>query len=177
MSVPTADFSVAIDASIELVWQIMTDFDRYAEWNPFVVKIERHGGKPVEIGTRVTLHIRWPKGRGGTTTVEVVTRLDSPVATADGERRAHLEYRYLGWVPRLRLITGSRVQTLAQPPGGPTTYRTREEFHGLLKGQVPLRRVQGGFEAHAQALKARAEAMAGGAGAGVQATGTSNRSM
>src|SRR5215471_6002966 len=163
MAVPTADCSVAIDASIDLVWKIMTDFDRYTEWNPFVVKIERHGGKPVEIGTRVTLHVRWPKGRGGTTTVEVVTRLDAPAATADGERRAHLEYRYLGWIPRLHLITGSRVQTLTQLAGGPTTYRSREEFHGLFKGQVPLRRVQGGFEAHAQALKARAEAMASGA--------------
>src|SRR5215831_10210613 len=169
MANPIAQCSVAIDAPIELVWQVMTDFDRYAEWNPFVVQIERRGGAPVRIGTFVTLHVRWPRGRGGATTVEVVTRIDAPAATADGERHAHLEYRYTGWFPRLRLITGSRLQTLAQPAGGPTTYRTFEEFHGMLKSSVPLRKVQAGFEAHAEALKTRSEGLARGAGAPGQA--------
>lgn len=31
---------IIINASIENVWQILTDFDRYPEWNPFIKTIE-----------------------------------------------------------------------------------------------------------------------------------------
>src|SRR5437879_1734936 len=122
----------------------MTDHARYSEWNPFVVKLEPARGGALAVGTEIVLEVRWHSG-GGTRTVEVVTRLEPPApAASGGMRRATMEYRYLGWLPRLHLIRGSRVQTLEQASGGPTTYRTVEEFHGLLAGGVPLRRVQRG---------------------------------
>lgn len=36
---------IEINASAERVWQVLSDFDRFPEWNPFVIKVE---GKPIK---------------------------------------------------------------------------------------------------------------------------------
>jgi hypothetical protein len=155
---PIATASVEIDAPIAQVWSVMLDAARYAEWNPFVVEL-----RPVDdalvVGGAIHLHVKW-SGGGGARTVEVVSRLDAPAAAAGSDTsRATMEYRFVGWLPRLALVRGSRVQSLEQRDGGPTIYRTEERFTGLLARRVPLRRVQDGFERHAHALKQRAEAL------------------
>lgn len=38
--------SVEIDASPQQVWQVLLDFERYPDWNPFIVKLEG----PAELG-------------------------------------------------------------------------------------------------------------------------------
>lgn len=157
MAPPFAEAAVEIAAPIDVVWRVMTDLPRYPEWNPFVVAIEPRGGA-LRVGTAIALTVRWA-GRGGARTLEVVDRLDAPAR--DGEvQRALMEYRFVGWLPRLALVRGSRQQSLEQAPGGATTYRTSERFTGLLARAVPLARVQDGFERHARALKARAESLA-----------------
>lgn len=40
---------IIINASREKIWKVLTDFEAYPQWNPFVVRIE---GKPI-IGTRL----------------------------------------------------------------------------------------------------------------------------
>ncbi len=40
---------IIINASPERVWQVLTDFNRYAEWNPFITDIQ---GSPVK-GSRL----------------------------------------------------------------------------------------------------------------------------
>jgi hypothetical protein len=161
MASPTAEHSVSIDAPIEVVWSVMTDLPRYGEWNPFLVSITPRDGAALRVGSAVSLHVRWSDG-GQERTVEVVTRLEPPGEGAP--RRAAMEYRYTGWLPRLHLVEGSRLQTLEQAPGGLTVYRTHEAFRGLLARAVPLAKVQDGFERHALALAARAEALAAAAG-------------
>jgi hypothetical protein len=39
-----------IDAPLETVWSVMTDTDRYPEWNLFVVRIEREQPAQVDGG-------------------------------------------------------------------------------------------------------------------------------
>src|SRR5262245_49548357 len=159
MAPPLADYAIAIEAPIEVVWAVMADLPRYREWNPFVVDIELRD-RALAVGSALKLHVRWGSG-GGTSTVEVVTRLEPPRATDDGAQRAAMEYLFTGWLPRLSLVKGARLQALEQAPGAPTTtYRTSELFRGLLARGVPLGKVQKGFEAHARALKQRAEALA-----------------
>src|SRR5262245_61616289 len=52
--------SVEIEASKQLVWDVLTDFSAYHEWNPYM-KIE---GTP-QVGTKLTMHImRAGGGRG-----------------------------------------------------------------------------------------------------------------
>jgi hypothetical protein len=156
---PVAEFSIAIDAPIEAVWAVMTDLPRYPEWNPFIVRIEANE-PTLRLGSELKLDVRWAQG-GGAHTVEVVTRFEPPGPAAGGPRRAAMEYLFTGWLPRLSLVKGARLQALEQAPGASsTTYRTFEGFQGLLARAVPLARVQNGFERHAHALKARAESLA-----------------
>ena len=157
MRSPKAECEIYMDAPIEIVWEVMTDVARYSEWNPFIVAV----GGEMRLGALVTLHVAWAGG-GGATAVELVTRLDPPaMVQGGGERRAVMEYRFTGWLSRMKLVNGSRLQALEQAPGAPTRYQTTEIFRGLLAGAIPLAKVQKGFELHARALKQRAETLAG----------------
>ncbi|MGO4612599.1 SRPBCC family protein [Nocardia sp. 2YAB30] len=45
------DLAVDIDAPAELVWQVITDFPRYGEWNPFVSECRSSlvPGEPIDM--------------------------------------------------------------------------------------------------------------------------------
>jgi uncharacterized protein YndB with AHSA1/START domain len=45
------DATVDIDAPVELVWQVITDFPRYGEWNPFCVECRSSlvPGEPIDM--------------------------------------------------------------------------------------------------------------------------------
>lgn len=156
--------SAEIDAPIELVWSVMLDFRAYPQWNPFIRRIDGIVGAP-EVGQSMILEVHF-RGGSKVRSPERISRIEPPVPDASvpgaGElRRATLVYSFQGPLSRLYLVRGSRFQHLEQRPGGPTVYRTEEEFHGLLRRFVPLAAVQDGFARHAQALKARAESLTG----------------
>ena len=58
--------TVEIDAPVAVVWQVLTDLDRYAEWNPFTVRIDT----TFKLGDPVHLHIPTP----GKTSLIVIQR-------------------------------------------------------------------------------------------------------
>jgi hypothetical protein len=145
--------SIEVAVAIEDAWRTLTDLPSYPLWNPFVVRIES-GPDPVRVGDRLRLHVRWPDGRGGERVDELVTTVHPPTVDAAGVARAEFAYRYVSWLGRLGLVRAVRTQVLTQPPGGPTTYTTREEFQGPLARFVPLARVQAGFDAQLQAMRA-----------------------
>ncbi len=146
--------AIQIDAPLDDVWAIMLDTERYAEWNPFVVRAELAG--PTEVGTPIVLHVRWAKG-GRTRSPERISVLEAPETGADGVRRATLAYDFEGWPAKLGLVRGRRYQRLVQTPGEPTTYDTVEEFTGPLVKLAGPARVADGFRRHAEGLKAYAE--------------------
>jgi hypothetical protein len=160
--VPFAEAAASIAAPIEACWDAMLAFDGYAAWNPFIVAIDRASRGPVRVGDDLVLHVRFASGRG-VTTRERVSRLEPPAPGGD-VRRAALEYEFRGPLAALGLVRGRRLQTLEQRAGGPTLYRTSERLHGLLAWLAPIGSVQDGFERHAAALAAWAEARARGAG-------------
>ena len=45
---------IEIDAPVERVWQILTDVDRYGDWNPFTPRVETS----LAIGDPIHLHVR-----------------------------------------------------------------------------------------------------------------------
>lgn len=147
----TARTEVVIDAPPDEVWRVMLDTDAYGEWNPFIVRVDRLAGREPAVGDDLRLHVRWADG-GSVTTVERITALDPP-ASGSGL----LEYDFLGPIAALRLVRGRRRQELTALPDGRTRYVTHETLHGLLSALAPIRKVQDGFERHAQALKQRAE--------------------
>lgn len=149
---------VDIDAPIGRVWQVMLDMDRYGEWNPFVVRIDRKRAGEPELGEDFTLNVRWHNGKG-VATHERISRLDAPCRAADGVQRAVLEYDFLGPLAALGAVRGRRLQLVEQSGGTVTRYTTEETLHGWLAWAAPLKWVQDGFERHAAALKRRCEAL------------------
>ncbi len=142
----------------------MLDFSAYPQWNPFIRRIDGIAGAP-QVGQAMQLDVHFIGG-SKVRSPERISRIEPPAPDATGRgpgasKRATLVYSFEGFLSRLYLVRGSRFQRLEQRPGGPTVYRTEEEFHGLLCRFVPLAAVQDGFARHAQALKARAESLAG----------------
>lgn len=152
-----ADVQIDIHAPAEQVWQTMVDFERYGEWNPFIVGVdtEKLSSPLPQVGDRLTLHVEWTDEEGGSqSSGERITVYQPPGAGQDGE----LSYRFTGWMHGLGLVRATRVQRIATLPSGDTRYSSLEVFRGLLSSAIPLARVQAGFNAHAQALKSTVEA-------------------
>jgi hypothetical protein len=146
-----AEAAVEIDAPPEHVWAVMTEFSRYHEWNPFIVRVDQAG--PLALGAEMRLHVRWHDG-GGASSGERITELVPPA----GDEPGVLAYGFTGALPAMGLVRALRIQRVEPLVAGRTRYFTREEFTGLLIRFLPLAKVQDGFERHARALKARAEA-------------------
>lgn len=150
----TPGATVEIDAPLALVWQVMLDTERYAEWNPFLERIETPS--PPAVGNPIVLHVRWTNGRT-TRSPERITAIEPPSTAADGTTTALLSYEYEGLPGRLRMLSAVRHQRLTQPPDGPTTYDTVEEFDGPFVRFAGPGRVADGFRRHAEGLKAECE--------------------
>lgn len=145
MARPTAKISVVLDAPIGRVWEVLTALDRYADWNPFIVRID--GAARPKVGDALVLHVQWHDG-GGVASGELVTHADPPGDTA------LLAWRYTGILPALNCVRAERQQRLTSLPNGTTRYESEEGFDGWLSMFVPLTRVQRGFEQQAEALAA-----------------------
>ena len=139
--------SVEIAATLERVWEIVTDFDAYPEWNPFMRRISG----PLEPGGRLEVRIEPPGSRALTFRPRILAV------------EPNRELRWLGRFLLPRLADGEH-QLLIEPSGGNRVHFVqRERFRGAL---VPLlgrtlRRTRLGFEEMNNALKIRAEEPAG----------------
>jgi hypothetical protein len=135
---------IEVEAPAERVWQVLTDFASFPQWNPF---IRRASGEP-KVGERLEVHIQPSGGRSMTFRPQVL------------KAEAPRELRWLGRLFLSRLFDGEHIFTIEAI--GPTRSRLvqREIFTGLL---VPLfgrsldRDTKRGFEEMNEALKARAE--------------------
>jgi hypothetical protein len=138
---------VTIAASPAQVWDVLTDFRAYPEWNPFLERVE---GVATQ-GTRVTIRFH-PPGARPTTLRPLLLLVEPP--------------RELRWRGRV-LLPGllDAVHSLRIEPAGPERVRfvQHEEFSGILlplfRGTV--RKGADGFDAMNQALKQRVERLAG----------------
>jgi hypothetical protein len=149
--------TVEIDAPLDAVWAVMMDIGAYGEWNPFCYRADCP--VPPKAGDPIKLYVRWANGRTQTSP-ERISQVVAPY-DEDGARHALLAYVYEGLPSKLGLVRGTRLQRLTQVPSGPTIYATVEEFSGPLVPLAGPGRVAEGFQRHADALKARVEAIAG----------------
>lgn len=144
----TVSTAIDIDAGPQAVWDVLTDFAAYGDWNPFMDRIE---GVP-EVGTRLVVHLAGNGGRGTTFRPTVL-------AATPGR-----ELRWLGRLGPGGLFDGEHSFVLTPHADGRTRLDHGERFTGIL---VPLLRgatgkSSTGFEAVNRALKQRVET--GGAG-------------
>ncbi len=112
--------SVDIPASPATVWQVLTETDRYAEWNPFMPQLSGR----LAVGQRLTVTIR-PGGRS-------MTFRPTVLAVEDG---ALVRWRGRPGVPGI--FDGEHELRLEATADGGTRFVQREVFTGLL---VPLAR-------------------------------------
>ena len=146
-----------IDAPIEVVWDVMLDTEAYAEWNPFVERLE--SPQPPSAGDPIVLHVRWANGRTARSPERIVA-IEPPQRDSGGVATACLSYVYEGLPSKLGLVKGVRHQRLRQERDGQTSYDTVEEFSGPLVRFAGPGRVAEGFSRHAAGLKRRAEELA-----------------
>lgn len=135
---------IEIRATARRVWNILTDFASFPQWNPFIL---RAGGR-IRAGERLDVRIQPPGERG--------MNFRPTVLRAEPDRELRWRGRFL--IPGL--LDGEHVFTLDPIGTDRVRFIQRERFMGLLlpffarKLDAGTRR---GFEEMNRALKARAE--------------------
>ncbi|WP_340105749.1 SRPBCC domain-containing protein [Rhodohalobacter sp. 8-1] len=138
---------IEIDASADIVWEILTDFDSYPDWNPFIRSFDGHP-KP---GHQFSVTIQ-PTGKKPMSFKPVCLSLIP-----------ESEFRWLGHLFISGLFDGEHIFELKELSDTRTLLIQRENFQGLL---VPLlwrqlnTSTRSGFEQMNQELKKRAESQA-----------------
>ncbi|KAI0651198.1 hypothetical protein C8Q79DRAFT_18231 [Trametes meyenii] len=156
----TVNATVTIDAPIDKVWEILLDFPKYTEWNPFVRSqvITDKDKKPFDDQTAaegkyllMTVHIpaTFDNSASPQTPFELITHVQPDI------------YR-VAWKNLLPswLIRAERWQALSTTEDGKTLYETREVFAGVGAYAIKLfiaKNLEKSFEAMAEALKKCAE--------------------
>lgn len=110
---------ITINATPQKVWSILTDFDNYPRWNPFIKSIT---GSP-KVGNTITTHIEPPEGQAMTFQPKILVF------------EANKEFRWRGKLLIPGLFDGEHVFQLIDNGNGTTTFRQSELFYGIL---VPL---------------------------------------
>ncbi|MCM6775247.1 SRPBCC domain-containing protein [Nocardia sp. CDC159] len=140
------DDSVEIAASAEVVWKVLTDFERYGEWNPFVSACATtlEPGSPidmrVQLGPRQRAQREWIRSHTPGT-----------------------EFSYAMKPLPLGALRSLRSHTLTPLTPTITRYTSHFELDGWLRPLVTVpmgKALQSGFTAMTAALKTRAEQLA-----------------
>lgn len=141
---------VVIDAPADTVWKVLTDLERYPEWNPFTVRAE----SSLEIGSNVDLYIR--RGEKLMKQSFVLEVFDPP--------------REIAWrLPKMlhkSVFNAYRTQKVVPIDERRCSYQTSDTFAGWIAGT--LWRREGGwvlksFDRLAASLKQHAESSCAGA--------------
>ncbi len=135
---------ILINATPEKVWAILTDFENYPNWNPFIKLIKGE----VKIGNKIIVKIEPPEAKGMTFKPKILTF------------KTNKELSWLGHLLFAGLFDGKHKFELIDNGDGTTTFRQSEKFKGVL---VPLFKKQldnntkKGFEEMNRKLKEIAE--------------------
>jgi hypothetical protein len=104
-----ATAEIEIGAPPQVVWEVLTRFENWPNWNPDVKSMSFPG--PLAPGTE----FRWKAGPG--TIVSTLDQVEAP--------------NYIAWRGRMLTIDAYHEWWL-EPRGGGTHVRTQESFSGLL---------------------------------------------
>jgi len=108
-----------IKAKTEEVWAVLTDFDNYQKWNPFIKLIK---GQMV-VGNRITVRLEPPGSSGMNIRPKVLAFV------------VNKEFRWIGHLLIPGLFDGDHRFELVDNKNGTTTFKQSEKFKGLL---IPL---------------------------------------
>ncbi len=137
--------TVEIEAPASFVWDVLVDYARYPEWNPYTIAVET----TLEIGDPIDLTLPNPDGSDDTILNREYIRVVDPPH--------HLRYDTAEEYPGL---LGMRDQYIAELGPDRCSYRTTDTLTGELADLVLELNgdwIKAGFDAVALALKVRAE--------------------
>ena len=134
---------ILINSTPEKVWQMLTNFEHYPNWNPFIKSI--HGEKTV--GGKLVIEVQ-PANRKVMTFKPVILTFD-----------ANKELRWLGSGPVKGLFDGEHYFKIVGQENGTTKFIHGEKFSGLLVSFMPklLKDTEVGFERMNEAIKKECE--------------------
>ena len=141
-----------IDAPLDKVWSVLTDVDRYPEWNPFTVSVRTD----FELGSPVDMQVCLRGRRRSDGTPKTMHQVEYVTSYVEGSRISWGVNVGPGW-----FITADRWQQLTDLGAGRTRYETVDEFTGVgvdLMLLMMRKHMARGFAEVAAALKARCEA-------------------
>ena len=110
---------IHINASPSIVWNILTDFDNYGKWNPFIKEISG----VQQVGSELQIFIKTPNSNG--------MKFKPKILNYDRKK----ELRWLGklWIPKL--FDGEHTLKINTLNEDNVVFIQKERFSGLL---VPL---------------------------------------
>lgn len=132
---------ITIQASPEKVWAILTNFEQYPHWNPFIKSITGEA----KVGQRISAVIQPPQSKAMTFKPKVLAF------------EPHREFRWLGNLLFPGIFDGEHRFVLVDNANGTTTLQHSERFSGLLIGLLNMENTRNGFEAMNRKLKELAE--------------------
>lgn len=131
--------SIQINATPEKVWQELTNFKSYPQWNPFIQSLKGD----VKVGNRIDVNL------GGMAFKPLVL-----------EYTKNQKFRWIGHLLIKGIFDGEHQFELIANPDGSTHFIQSEKFKGILVPFVPkvFKDTKVNFERMNQALKQKAEA-------------------
>lgn len=131
--------SITINASRATVWKILTDFEKYPDWNPFIKSVSG----AVKVGNQIKIKLQ------GMTFKPVVLTLTE-----------NAELKWLGHFWFKGLFDGEHRFHITENADGTTQFEQTEKFSGIfvkLLSRTIEKDTTQGFEDMNRALKLRAE--------------------
>ncbi|MCB1936846.1 MAG: SRPBCC domain-containing protein [Nitrosomonas sp.] len=142
----SVDAEIEIDAPAETVWEVLTGFSDYGEWNPFIIKASGE----FKAGTVMDVAIAVP----------VIRSMDFKLKTVSiDEGKAFV---WLGTTIKPKILDGLHTFNVESLEDGRTRFSQEEKLSGLLLYfAVPFikSQMQNNFNAMNAALKTYAEQM------------------
>ncbi|SDH04342.1 SRPBCC domain-containing protein [Psychroflexus sediminis] len=136
---------VVIESDISTVWNLLTDFEKHPDWNPFITSIQ--GEKAA--GKFLSVSIKPPEGKG-MTFKPVVLKFEP-----------NKEFRWKGKLGIQGIFDGEHYFILEEVDNNQTKFIHGEKFSGILvylMGNV-LEKTKIGFELMNEALKKQSESL------------------
>lgn len=135
---------ITINATPDKVWAVLTDFENYSNWNPFIKSIT---GEP-KVGSQITVSIVPPQSKKMTFKPTVLAFIHNN------------EFRWIGRLLLKGVFDGEHKFELIDNGNGTTIFNQSEAFNGILVGLFKKQlenNTKKGFELMNESLKKRVE--------------------
>jgi hypothetical protein len=140
----TIETKVVIDSSAEKIWNILTNFEEYELWNPFMTKVVGD----TSLGSKIEVNIKTMSGKNRTY-YPIITKCET-----------EKELRWKGKSILPGIFDGERIFTLESSDDHRVLFSHKEIFSGLgvkFVGNKLDENLRESFVKMNEALKARAE--------------------